>query len=106
MESEPCTRCGMHTFGTFGAEPWCLACLRLEKAGIRARLRRQEPQYAPGVLRCDQCGAIREEGGEDDWFELAVHGAHEPAKRQCNGRMRRVTVAELEQIVAQGGDAA
>lgn len=108
-EPQPCARCQRHTFRTFGAQPYCLPCINQAKAVIRARLARREPALAPGVLRCDRCGAIREDGGPNDWFELCVHGAHEKEgtdEWRCNGRMRRMTVTQLERLMAQPSDAA
>ena len=115
MDPSPCHRCKVPTFGTFGSLSCCLFCLRQIRREFAARIRaRSEPQYAPGVLRCDRCGAIREDGGlapggYEVWHELGVHGASEQRGTQawrCNGRMRRMTLAEAEMRLAAGGDAA
>jgi hypothetical protein len=89
--------------------------MRQIRREISARIRaRSEPQYAPGVLQCDRCGAIREDGGEapggyEIWHEYGVHGASEQHGTQawrCNGLMRRMLLAVAERLAAGGNTAA
>jgi hypothetical protein len=100
---EPCDKCQTPTFGTFGSRPYCLKCLSATRERFRKRIAARTepvaPEYAPGILRCDQCGAIRPL--DDDWFELCSHGGNEPPgtdDQRCSGRMKRVTIREAERL--------